>query len=166
MLVAIIGTLLVSTFAPDDFTFVAAGDFGCSNHQNSDGFEKSKEVLAKMAEHNPEVVLGLGHYSYQSSMLCWHDDLEDFPSLHSTMHNSAFRPIALGEHETGCDSSSSDSGDCEGHFNATGRTDFLNHFAITKESIFLRLTQMLTLKLAVRSTILQRQILSTPVQIC
>jgi hypothetical protein len=148
MLVAIIGTLLVSTFAilpdslrtvqaaPDDFTFVAAGDFGCSNHQNSDGFEKSKEVLAKMAEHNPEVVLGLGHYSYQSSMLCWHDDLEDFPSLHSTMHNSAFRPIALGEHETGCDSSSSDSGDCEGHFNATGRTDFLNHFAIRDGSTF------------------------------
>lgn len=127
----------------EDFTFVAAGDFGCSSNMNTDGYEKSSEVLAKMAEQSPELVLGLGHYSYQSTMQCWHDDLEQFPSLHSAMHNPAFKPIALGEHETVCDggsnsSSSSSSGnpqsdaECEAHFNATGRADFLDHFGINE----------------------------------
>jgi hypothetical protein len=106
-----------------DFSFVAAGNFGCSASMGEDGYGKGKEVLAKIAEHNPEVVLGLGGYSGQASVQCWHDDLDDFPVVHAAMHNTAFRPIAIGESEAKV-------------LNATERVEFLDHFGIGEDATF------------------------------
>jgi hypothetical protein len=116
----------------DDFTFVAAGEFGCSVHENIDGSEKARAIFTEMGRYDPEIVLGLGGYSHQEVIDCWHDDLDDFPTLHSIMHNPAFRPLAIGQSETACEIPDI----CDGNLNATGRADFLDHFDIQEGSTF------------------------------
>jgi hypothetical protein len=47
----------------NDFNFVAAGDWGCNN--------KARDTAVNMLETDPELVLGLGDYSYEKNMKCW-----------------------------------------------------------------------------------------------
>lgn len=130
--VAMLPSFKEAAAAPPDFTFVAAGGFGCSSHLGADGLENGKKVLEKMAEHSPEVVLGLGGYSHQATMQCWHDDLDDFPTLHNAMHNPSFRPVALGDSESQCALAEN----CVGRLNSTGRAEFLGHFGIEEGATF------------------------------
>jgi phosphodiesterase/alkaline phosphatase D-like protein len=46
-----------------DFNFVAAGDWGCG-HEALNTFSMMKSM-------KPELYLGLGDYSYQTSIDCW-----------------------------------------------------------------------------------------------
>ena len=48
-----------------DFSFAAAGDFGCS--------ENARNTVENMEDKKPEVVLPLGDLSYQSTANCWFD---------------------------------------------------------------------------------------------
>jgi hypothetical protein len=46
-----------------DFNFAAAGDWGCSSNTNN--------TIHSMQSKNPELVLGLGDYSYKNTAGCW-----------------------------------------------------------------------------------------------
>ncbi|MGD1834902.1 MAG: metallophosphoesterase, partial [Nitrososphaeraceae archaeon] len=52
-----------STF--NDFTIAAAGDWGCNSN--------SRDTASSILSTSPEIVLGLGDYSYKSNGLCWLD---------------------------------------------------------------------------------------------
>ena len=78
---------LLGTFAPEkivfalaDFNFGAAGDWGCSSNTNN--------VENGIAAKNPERVLALGDYSYQST--CWLNIIKPTDSI---------TKIAIGNHE-------------------------------------------------------------------
>lgn len=47
----------------NDFNFMAAGDWGCNN--------EARDTAINMLETDPEIVLGLGDYSYEKNMKCW-----------------------------------------------------------------------------------------------
>jgi 3',5'-cyclic AMP phosphodiesterase CpdA len=53
-------TALESAFG---FNVAAAGDWGCS--------DKAKKTVSNIINKNPELVLGLGDYSYQTTADCW-----------------------------------------------------------------------------------------------
>jgi hypothetical protein len=46
-----------------DFNFAAAGDWGCNSNTN--------KTIMSMQSKNPELVLGLGDYSYKKTAVCW-----------------------------------------------------------------------------------------------
>ena len=46
-----------------DFNFAAAGDWGCNSNTN--------KTIISMQSKNPELVLGLGDYSYKNTARCW-----------------------------------------------------------------------------------------------
>jgi Calcineurin-like phosphoesterase len=46
-----------------DFNFAAAGDWGCNSNTN--------KTIISMQSKNPELVLGLGDYSYKNTAGCW-----------------------------------------------------------------------------------------------
>ena len=46
-----------------DFNFVAAGDWGCNSNTNN--------TIHSMQSKNPELVLGLGDFSYKNTADCW-----------------------------------------------------------------------------------------------
>ena len=46
-----------------DFNFAAAGDWGCNSNTN--------KTVMNMQGKNPELVLGLGDYSYKNTARCW-----------------------------------------------------------------------------------------------
>jgi len=97
----------------DNFTFTAVGDWGCNSNTVS--------MTSTMNRKNPEVVLGLGDYSYSTSMGCWHDILNQYPTIHNNIHP------AVGNHED------DNCPDCQSgtYLNAAGRAEFLSHFNIT-----------------------------------
>jgi predicted phosphodiesterase len=64
------------------FNFAAAGDFECNGNAN--------QTVANIAASDPEVVLGLGDYSYEYSHDCWTEMMQ--PIIHKTK-------IVLGNHE-------------------------------------------------------------------
>jgi 3',5'-cyclic AMP phosphodiesterase CpdA len=66
-----------------DFNFVAAGDWGCG-HEALNTFSMMKSM-------KPELYLGLGDYSYESSIDCWTNIVNSV--------GEAFK-IALGNHDT------------------------------------------------------------------
>lgn len=66
----------------EDFNFGAAGDWGCT----SDTIKTLENILDK----SPELMLGLGDYSYEDSAQCWLDMIE--PIADRTM-------IAIGNHD-------------------------------------------------------------------
>lgn len=72
---------LDSTSLPD-FNFAAVGDWGCDRMANN----TAKNILYK----NPELVIGLGDYSYQDSADCWLNLID--PLAHKMK-------IAIGNHE-------------------------------------------------------------------
>jgi len=133
----------------NDFNFVAAGDFGCSSHPTENPndppgtTEKAREVFIQMANHSPEIVLGLGDYSYQGVMYCWNVDLDYVPTIHDAMHNpsTAFKAVALGNHEDECDEATTGPlpdppDECTGRLNVIGRSEFLNHFSMTESATY------------------------------
>ena len=67
------------------FSFAAAGDWGCT-----DG---TLTTAKRITEKNPEIVLGLGDYSYDTTADCWLDIL-DQTNLSERMK------ISIGNHET------------------------------------------------------------------
>ena len=68
--------------ATSDFNFAAAGDWACT----SDTTDTVNNILDK----NPELVLGLGDYSYEDSADCWLDIIQPFDNI---------MKIAIGNHE-------------------------------------------------------------------
>ena len=66
-----------------DFNFVAAGDWGCG-HEALNTFSMMKSM-------KPELYLGLGDYSYQTSIDCWVNIINSV--------GNAFK-ITLGNHDT------------------------------------------------------------------
>jgi predicted MPP superfamily phosphohydrolase len=65
-----------------DFNFAAAGDWGCT--------QSAKDTVQNILHKNPELVLGLGDYSYQNTADCWIRLVE--PLEHKMK-------IAIGNHE-------------------------------------------------------------------
>ena len=65
------------------FNFVAAGDWGCGNE-----VETTFSMMKKM---KPELYLGLGDYSYESSADCWFDIVKKAGPL---------MKIVVGNHDT------------------------------------------------------------------
>jgi hypothetical protein len=65
-----------------DFNFAAAGDWACT----SDTTDTVNNILDK----NPELVLGLGDYSYEDSADCWLDIIQPIDNM---------MKIAIGNHE-------------------------------------------------------------------
>ena len=49
----------------EDFNFVAVGDFSCN--------EDAKNTVINIINTDPELLLGLGDYSYETSAKCWKD---------------------------------------------------------------------------------------------
>ena len=66
-----------------DFNFVAAGDWGCG-HEALNTFSMMKSM-------KPELYLGLGDYSYHTSIDCWVNIINSV--------GKAFK-ITLGNHDT------------------------------------------------------------------
>jgi hypothetical protein len=101
----------VAASEPEDFRFTAVGDWGCKSSTTS--------VASLMSTKNPEVVLGLGDYSYTSKITCWHDIIASYPILHDAIH--AYNSTAFGNHEdSGCGHS--------GCLDAEGKAEYLAHF--------------------------------------
>ncbi len=99
-----------STYNINQFNIAAVGDFGCTS--NTD------RVINAITNVNPELVLGLGDYSYTISPSCWYTKIA---SIESKMHNPT--TIAMGNHETPNNSST--------HLTQEGRRDLLDRFNIT-----------------------------------
>jgi hypothetical protein len=85
-----------------NFNFAAAGDWGCT--------DDTKNTVDNIADKNPEIVLGLGDYSYVDSADCWFDIIQP---IDNTVDNAM--KIALGNHEVE---------DLE---------NYMDHFGLTKE---------------------------------
>jgi predicted phosphodiesterase len=66
-----------------DFNFAAAGDWGCNSNTNN--------TVNSMQSKNPELVLGLGDYSYKNTARCW---LQIIDPIEEKMK------IVIGNHES------------------------------------------------------------------
>lgn len=88
----------------DGFDLIAAGDYGCNG--------VTKDVINKMKERNPDLVLALGDLSEVKNPACFFDLFSDFEE------NDKLR-ITLGEHDT----DSSDREDSSSRF-----SQYLSHF--------------------------------------
>jgi hypothetical protein len=70
------------TTAPADFNIAAVGDWGCTSNTTN--------TVDNIVDRDPELVLGLGDYSYQNSADCWFDIVD--PIIDKMI-------IAIGDHE-------------------------------------------------------------------
>jgi hypothetical protein len=84
-----------------DFNFAAAGDWGCSF--------RAVDTVSNIINKNPELVLGLGDYSYNDTADCW---LEITAPLHNKMK------IAIGNHDV---------------VTTQLLNQYMNHFNLTKQ---------------------------------
>jgi Calcineurin-like phosphoesterase len=71
-----------STATLPDFNFAAAGDWGCTDN--------TTDTVENIIDKNPELVLGLGDYSYGKNVSCW---LEKIQPINNLMK------IVLGNHD-------------------------------------------------------------------
>lgn len=69
-----------------DFNFVAAGDFGCS--------ERANRTIAGMMSKSPEIIIATGDLSYERQPDCWF-------SLISPLDTGNKFKITIGEHDIG-----------------------------------------------------------------
>jgi calcineurin-like phosphoesterase family protein len=103
----------------NDFNLIAVGDWGC----NPNTFNTVRNIVAR----NPELVLGLGDYSYRTSADCW---LKIVDPLDHKMK------IAIADHDT---TSSSLLTQYMRHFNLTQLYYSFNyhnvHFAVLSEEV-------------------------------
>mgnify|MGYP001289204800 FL=1 len=67
-----------------EFSFVAAGDFGCGDEPN--------RTIDGMIKKNPELVIVLGDLSYNKSSACWLNSI-------TPLENNSRVKIAFGEHD-------------------------------------------------------------------
>jgi predicted phosphodiesterase len=86
---------------PSEFNFAAAGDWGCGSN--------AEDTVKNIEDKNPELVLGLGDYSYEDSADCWLDIIQPI---------NAKMKIAIGNHDT----------DQIGMLNK-----YMNHFGLSKQ---------------------------------
>jgi hypothetical protein len=98
-----------------DFNFAAVGDWGCTTDTD--------DVVTEIDNRNPELVLGLGDYSYEALPNCWY---EAVAPIESKMHNPT--TIALGNHETA-------NGQVQ-RLSTAGRADLLDLFGLTEGTTF------------------------------
>ena len=94
--------LTESAFA---YNVSAAGDWGCNSN--------SKNTVSKINSKGPEVVLGLGDYSYADTANCWFTIINP---IDGKMH------ISIGNHD---DESS------------TLLNQYLSHFRLSKQVLFI-----------------------------
>ncbi len=92
-----------------NFNIAAAGDWGCNS--NTD------KTVNSIKTQNPELILGLGDYSYESSADCWLDALQPIYDLQNNP-NANNMQISIGNHEN---SASED-------FNT-----YINSFSLTRQ---------------------------------
>ncbi|MDQ3838625.1 MAG: metallophosphoesterase [Thermoproteota archaeon] len=64
------------------FNFAAAGDWACTSH--------TTDTINNIVDKNPELVLGLGDYSYEDTADCWFDIIQPIDNI---------MKIAIGNHE-------------------------------------------------------------------
>ena len=72
-----------------NFNIAAVGDWGCNS--NTD------KTVNSIKAQSPELILGLGDYSYESSADCWLDTIE--PIYDSNNPNANNMQISIGNHE-------------------------------------------------------------------
>jgi hypothetical protein len=96
---------IASSYSPtpifSNFNFAAAGNWACT----SDTTDTVNNILDK----NPELVLGLGDYSYEESADCWLDIIQPIDNI---------LKIAIGNHEIEEESI---------------LTEYMNHFGLTSQ---------------------------------
>ena len=68
--------------AVSDFNIAAVGDWGCTPN--------TEDTVDNIVDRDPELVLGLGDYSYENSADCWFETVD--PIIDKTI-------IAIGDHE-------------------------------------------------------------------
>lgn len=62
-----------STYAQEDFNFAAVGDWGCTSDTD--------DTVDNIRDKDPELVLGLGDYSYGDSASCWFEKIESIDNI-------------------------------------------------------------------------------------
>src|SRR5215208_5427853 len=82
-----------------DFNFAAAGDWACT--------DDTTNTVNNILDKTPELVLGLGDYSYEDSADCWFDIAKPIDGI---------TKIAIGNHDIGADLEA-----------------LMNHFGLTEE---------------------------------
>jgi hypothetical protein len=75
-----------SSILSADFNFAAAGDWGCTDN--------TKNTVDNIVDKNPELVVGLGDYSYENTADCWFDIVQP---IDNTIDNAM--KISLGNHD-------------------------------------------------------------------
>jgi hypothetical protein len=90
-----------STLSSSDFNFAAAGDWACT----SDTIDTVNNIIDK----SPELVLGLGDYSYEDTADCWLDIIQPIDNI---------MKISIGNHEIEEESI---------------LTEYMNHFGLTSQ---------------------------------
>jgi len=83
-----IDVIYAQTTIPN-FNIAAVGDWGCNS--NTD------KTVNSIKTQSPELILGLGDYSYESSADCWLDTIE--PIYDSNNPNANNMQISIGNHE-------------------------------------------------------------------
>jgi hypothetical protein len=73
---------------PDDFHFAAVGDWGCK--------KDTVEMVSNIVDKNPELVLGLGDFSYGKTPTCWFDiisPIDDITRINIGNHEDKTAPV-------------------------------------------------------------------------
>jgi predicted MPP superfamily phosphohydrolase len=81
-----------------NFRFAAAGDWGCT--------EDTTNTVNNILDKNPQLVLGLGDFSYEDSADCWFDTIEPIDNI---------MKISIGNHDV------------------SELEKFMNHFGLTEQ---------------------------------
>jgi hypothetical protein len=68
---------------PSDFNFAAVGDWGCK--------DDTTDTVNNILDKTPELVLGLGDYSYEDSPDCWFDVIQPI--------DNSMMKISIGNHD-------------------------------------------------------------------
>jgi phosphodiesterase/alkaline phosphatase D-like protein len=71
-----------TTAQSSDFNFAAVGDWACTSD--------TTDTINNIVDKNPELVLGLGDYSYEDTADCWLEIVEPIDNI---------MKIAIGNHE-------------------------------------------------------------------
>jgi hypothetical protein len=69
---SIVNTYQLS-YAQEDFNFAAVGDWGCDSDTD--------DTVTNIRDKSPELVLGLGDYSYRSTATCWLNKIKPIDSI-------------------------------------------------------------------------------------